>query len=154
MQNYYSLFCRVKNCPHTNMVNIGQSSTHLRIHRLKMRTNTLYFYADNFLCDQIKKMHSALCLWNNISFEKFNVSSFHISNYHLLTSVITNRNAITEIREFSHYYLADFCKLLQIWHNQSYMQLSKYAKLRVTKLWYKLNTMHVLLVRILSKSIF
>ena len=66
MQNSYSRFCRVKKCPYTNMVHLGQSSTHHRPNypnldlghnpnrenlghdRLKMGTKIPYFYADNF----------------------------------------------------------------------------------------------------------
>ena len=53
----------MKDCPYKNMVNIGQSSTHVRICKVKDGTEIPYFYADNFTRDQIKRLNSALCLW-------------------------------------------------------------------------------------------
>ena len=92
MQKLYSWFCRVKNCRHTNMVNLGQPSTqhgqncpdfksgsviqiwsvtwicnrdNLGHNRLKMeqRQDLPYFYADNSSRNQIKRINSAFCLW-------------------------------------------------------------------------------------------
>ena len=43
------LICRVKNCPHKNKVNIGQSSTHLRIRKVKDMGQDTIFLQGNFV---------------------------------------------------------------------------------------------------------
>ena len=58
MQNLFSWFSHVKNCPRKNEVSLTGVYDGLKINQ-----DLAYFYADNFSRDKIKNKNSVLCLW-------------------------------------------------------------------------------------------
>ena len=60
MQNSDCWFCRVKNCPHENMLNLVNIRSNFGHDELKMGNKIPYFYVDNFSHDQIKQMNYEL----------------------------------------------------------------------------------------------
>ena len=112
MQNCYSCYCRVNNCPHNNLVNLGQSSAHhgsgsviciwfvywICKSMLIDRDQNTYIFTCTIFTWLNQKVHSALCLrfilntvniaWNTFSrrrhFGSMNIFTVHHSQHFLI----------------------------------------------------------------------